>query len=70
MFETNGERGGADPPGVVYFYAPDRGGKNAETCLHGFDGILQVDGYTGYNRLTRPSRKGGNPCQSAFNRDP
>src|SRR6056297_2496305 len=25
--------GGADPPGVVFFYAPDRGGKNAETFL-------------------------------------
>lgn len=51
--------GGADPPGVVYFYAPDRGGENAERFLAGFDGILQIDGYAGYNRLTRPSRKGG-----------
>ena len=25
------------------------------------DGILQLDGYTGYNRLTRPTRKGGDP---------
>ena len=57
--------GGADPPGVVYFYAPDRGGQNAETFLHGFDGILQLDGYTGYNRLTRASRKGGDPVRVA-----
>jgi len=57
--------GGTDPPGVVYFYAPDRGGQNAETFLHGFDGILQLDGYTGYNRLTRPSRKGGDPIRVA-----
>src|SRR6056297_1163453 len=57
--------GGADPPGVVFFYAPDRGGKNAETFLRGFDGILQLDGYTGYNRLTRPSRKGGGPIRVA-----
>jgi transposase len=56
--------GGADPPGVVFYYAPDRGGKNAEIFLHGFDGILQLDGYTGYNRLTRPSRKGGDPTRS------
>jgi hypothetical protein len=48
---------------VVYFYAPDRGGQNAERLLHGFDGILQLDGYTGYNRLTRPSRKGGDPIR-------
>ena len=56
---------GADPPGVVYFYAPGRGGENAETFLKGFDGILQLDGYTGYNRLTRPSRKGGDPIRVA-----
>jgi hypothetical protein len=57
--------GGADPPGVVYFYAPDRGGENAERFLKGFDGILQTDGYSGYNRLTRPTRKGGNPITVA-----
>ncbi len=57
--------GGDDPPGVVFFYAPDRGGRNAETFLHGFDGTLQLDGYTGYNRLTRPSRKGGDPIRVA-----
>ncbi len=49
------------PPGVVYFYAPNRQGKNAETFLKGFDGILQLDGYQGYNRLSRSSREGGKP---------
>jgi transposase len=57
--------GGEAPPGVVYFYAPDRAGVNAETFLTGFDGILQLDGYTGYNRLTQPSRKGGAPIRVA-----
>jgi len=57
--------GGNDPPGVVFFYAPDRSGQNAETFLRGFDGTLQLDGYTGYNRLTRPSRKGGDPIRVA-----
>jgi len=57
--------GGDDPPGVVYFYAPGRGGENAERFLTGFDGILQLDGYQGYNRLTRPSRKGGAPIRVA-----
>ena len=57
--------GGPDPPGVVFFYAPGRGGENAETFLRGFDGILQLDGYTGYNRLMRPSRKGGEPIRVA-----
>ena len=49
--------GGADPPGVVYFYAPSRGGQHAERFLGGFEGILQVDGYAGYARLAR-TRKG------------
>ncbi|PRA45815.1 IS66 family transposase [Ochrobactrum sp. MYb68] len=57
--------GGEDPPGVVYFYAPGRAGENAEAFLSGFDGILQVDGYQGYNRLTKPSRKGGSPIRVA-----
>lgn len=56
---------GDDPPGVVFFYAPDRRGENAEQILRGFDGVLQLDGYQGYNRLTHPSRKGGDPIRVA-----
>lgn len=51
--------GGNDPPGVVYHYAPSRHGKHGEAFLDGFSGILQVDGYSGYNRLARPDRAGG-----------
>ena len=51
--------GGADPPGVVYFYAEGRGGDHAEGFLDGFGGTLQVDAYPGYNRLTRADRPGG-----------
>ena len=51
--------GGVDPPGVVYFYAPGRGGAHAEAFLKGFSGTLQVDAYAGYNRLSRPDRAGG-----------
>ena len=66
--------GGPDPPGVVYFYAPGRGGfyapgrggEYAERFLNGFDGILQVDGYAGYNRLTGPGCKGGAPIRLAY----
>jgi transposase len=36
--------GGADPPGVVYVYAPDRKAKRPIAHLAGFTGILQVDG--------------------------
>ncbi|QPZ93404.1 IS66 family transposase [Thioclava electrotropha] len=57
--------GGDDPPGVVFFYAPGRAGENAEKILRGFDGTLQLDGYQGYNRLTRPTRKGGDPVRVA-----
>jgi hypothetical protein len=47
------------PPAVIYSYAPGRGGKYVATLLEGFSGILQVDGYDGYNILTRADRKGG-----------
>jgi len=58
--------GGADPPIVVYHYAPGRGGEHAERILEGFDGVLQVDGYGGYHRLARPGRKGGAPLRLAW----
>ena len=50
--------GGAAPPGVVFTYAPGRGGQHAERILQGFGGILQVDGYAGYNRLIAADRAG------------
>ena len=43
--------GGSAPPGVAYTYAPSRAGKHAVDILQGFEGVLQVDGYTGYNRV-------------------
>ena len=55
------ERGwcGADPPGVVYAYAPSRAGANGEKLLEGFSGTVHVDGYSGYHRLRRSDRPGG-----------
>jgi len=50
--------GGTAPPGVAFTYAPGRGGLHAERILQGFGGILQVDGYAGYNRLIAPERTG------------
>ncbi len=50
--------GGAAPPGVAFTYAPGRSGQYADTILQGFTGILQVDGYAGYNRLIQPERTG------------
>jgi len=46
---------------VVYLEAPGGQGEHAEAFLSGFNGILQVDGDPGYNRLTKASRKGGDP---------
>jgi transposase len=57
--------GGTAPPGVVFCYADGRGGKHATEFLTGFSGTLQVDGYTGYNALTKPDRKGG-PVKLAY----
>ena len=45
--------GGGDPPGVAFTYAPGRSGQHADNILKGFSGILQVDGYAGYNRLLK-----------------
>jgi hypothetical protein len=45
---------GSAPPGVAFSYAPGRVGQHAEQILRGFEGILQMDGYAGYNRLLKP----------------
>jgi transposase len=58
--------GGADPPGVVFRYAPGRAGLHAEEMLAGFNGVLQVDGFAGYNRLQRANRQGGSPLRLAY----
>lgn len=50
--------GGENPPGVAFTYAPGRSGQNAEDILKGFTGILQVDGYAGYNRLLKRADRG------------
>jgi len=42
---------GPEPPGVAFTYAPGRSGKYASEILQGFGGVLQVDGYAGYNRV-------------------
>ncbi len=49
--------GGADPPGVVYHYAPGRGAEHAGKVLDGFNGTLQVDGHRAY-KTERDARSG------------
>ncbi len=43
---------GPDPPAAVYFYSPDRKAERPASHLEGFRGVLQVDGYAGFERLT------------------
>ncbi len=43
---------GPDPPAAVYFYSPDRKADRPASHLDGFHGVLQVDGYAGFERLT------------------
>ena len=49
---------GDAPPGVAFTYAPGRSGQYADDILKGFSGILQVDGYAGYNRLLKRADQG------------
>ena len=43
--------GGADPPAVVFHYAPGRGAQHPKALLAGYRGILQCDGYAAYKTL-------------------
>ncbi len=43
--------GGNDPPAVLYCYSPDRRAERPATHLKTFRGILQVDGYPGFEPL-------------------
>ena len=51
--------GGADPPAVVYSYAPGRGQEHNDRLLGGYRGILQCDGYATYKKLA--TAKPGGP---------
>jgi transposase len=40
-----------DPPAVWFAYSPDRKGAHPRTHLKDFKGVLQADGYAGFDRL-------------------
>jgi len=44
--------GGPDPPAAVYVFAPDRKAERPAAHLERFRGVLHVDGYAGFERLT------------------
>lgn len=43
--------GSTDPPAVLFRYSPDRKGKHPCEHLEDFRGVLQADGYAGFNGL-------------------
>jgi hypothetical protein len=43
--------GSTDPPAVLFRYSPDRKGEHPCAHLRNFRGILQADGYAGFNGL-------------------
>jgi transposase len=43
---------GPEPPAAVYIYSPDRKAERPASHLETFKGVLQVDGYAGFERLT------------------
>ena len=57
--------GGRAPPGAIFHYSPDRGGKHP--CLHlkNYVGILQADAYAGFNDLYHEARKPGPITEAA-----
>jgi transposase len=50
---------GPEPPAAVYFYSPDRKAERPAAHLQAFRGVLQVDGYAGFERLTAPGAIAG-----------
>ncbi|PND18081.1 hypothetical protein CN934_30040 [Ensifer sp. MMN_5] len=48
--------GGSGPPMVAYRFEDSRSGDCVARHLESYRGILQIDGYTAYNRVARPDR--------------
>jgi transposase len=57
--------GGRAPPGAIFHYSPDRGGKHPCQHLKGYAGILQADAYAGFNDLYHEGRKPGPITEAA-----
>jgi transposase len=57
--------GGRAPPGAIFYYSPDRGGKHPCSHLKNYAGILQADAYAGFNDLYHEARKPGPIIEAA-----
>ena len=52
---------GAAPPAAAYFYSPDRGGQHPASHMAAFTGLLQADGYAGFEALYGAKRTAPGP---------
>ncbi|HKH67323.1 MAG TPA: IS66 family transposase [Reyranella sp.] len=50
---------GPAPPAALYFYSSDRGAVHPEAHLARWQGVMQADAYSGFNRLYEPGRRPG-----------
>jgi transposase len=57
--------GGRAPPGAIFHYSPDRGGKHPCQHLKNYAGILQAHAYAGFNDLYHEARKPGPITEAA-----
>ena len=57
--------GGTRPPAAVFFASPDRKGERPLAHLAAFSGVLQADGYAGFNGLYEEARTGGALIEAA-----
>ncbi|EMB3143188.1 IS66 family transposase [Salmonella enterica] len=57
--------GSSDPPAVWYAYSPDWSSKHTHDHLRHFHGVLQCDGYKGYEALFSAEREGGPLTEAA-----
>jgi transposase len=48
-------------PATAYFYSPDRGGEHPAAHMAAFTGLLQADGYAGFEALYNPARSKPGP---------
>jgi transposase len=47
---------GSAAPAAAYFYSPDRGAEHPRAHMASFTGLLQADGYAGFEGLYNPAR--------------
>ena len=57
--------GGHAPPAAMFYYSRDRGGAHVDEHLSRWQGILQADAYSGYNRLYETGRTPGPILEAA-----